>query len=682
MFSPDIPLAELDWVPRPRIAPLTRLGLITLSDLIAHYPRRHEDRRRFDRFPDDEMDHPVCLFGLVTKTAAKRFGGWKRMFEATIVDESGGILGQPITLRWFNLPYIQKMLAQGHRVVVFGRPKKKGRQIIIDHPEFEIVEEDISEVSIHLNRITPVHPAGDGISPRVMRSLIDQALHLTDLESMPHLLPPSIARALRVIHFPETFDQWETARQQLVREEFFSIQLLIGYRRSQWLQLTGQAKPASGKLWDKVLKSLPFDLTDSQKVVIAEVRKDLASKHRMNRLLQGDVGSGKTLVALAALLLTIEAGYQAAIMAPTQILAEQHYLNFHRLLAPLGINVLLRTGSKRDSDAASLFAGKLPSIIVGTHALLYEGSEFQNLGLVVIDEQHKFGVLQRAKLIARGDAPDVLVMTATPIPRTLTQTLYGDLDVSILREKPAHRGAIQTAVRDFEKLPEVAKFLHSQLEKGRQGYIVYPLVEESDKLTAKSAKTEFEKWKPLLAPFSLGLLHGRMKPEEKEAVMSQFRDGTLSALVSTTVIEVGVDVPNANIMVVENAERFGLAQLHQLRGRIGRGEHKSFCILLHDPKAEELARKKLAVLEKTSDGFDIAEADLELRGPGDLLGTAQTGLPPLKLGNLFRDVDLMQESRREVDAVLAEDPLLQKSTHQALRKYIERAGRKLETVAG
>jgi ATP-dependent DNA helicase RecG len=442
-------------------------------------------------------------------------------------------------------------------------------------------------------------------------------------------------------------------------------------------------------LFDSLVQALPYSLTRSQIEVIGEIRRDLAAPGRMNRLLQGDVGSGKTLVALAAMLLTVEAGWQAALMAPTQILAEQHYLNFMRLLEPLKIPIALRTASRsEDSGPLPLFAhakdrGALASqIIIGTHALLYESSEFENLGLVVIDEQHKFGVLQRARLIARGDAPDVLVMTATPIPRTLTQTLYGDLDVSTLREKPANRGAVQTAARPVEKLPEVVDFVRRQLDRGRQAFVVYPLVEESDKLAAKAATAELEKWKSLLAPHFVGLLHGRMPPDEKEKTVSTFRTGQLAALITTTVIEVGVDVPNANIMVVENAERFGLAQLHQLRGRIGRGEHKSYCILLFDPKAEGSSQEKLSILERTSDGFEIAEADFRLRGPGDLLGTAQSGLPPLKLGDLSRDADVMRETAVLAASMFAEDPEMLKPEHVALRAFMAQSKAKIAASAG
>lgn len=689
--APDTPLANLDWVPRNRLTALARLGLVTLGDLVSHYPRRHEDRRRFDRFPDEEMERPVCLLGLVSKTTVRRTGGWRRMVEVTIEDEAAGVLSHPLTCRWFNMPYIQKMISTGEQMIVFGRPKKRGRQIVIDHPEFEMLEEDGEEL-VHMNRITPVHPAGDGVTPRLLRTLIHRALRETALDAVPALVSFAKDAALRAIHFPDSPEQFQQARTGLVHEEFFAMQILIQARRAEWNQLPGSAKRAEGRLWRRVVGDLPFALTESQERVIAEIRRDLASSRRMNRLLQGDVGSGKTLVALAALLHTVESGRAAVLMAPTQILAEQHYLNFKRLLDPLGIPVHLRTGDRvvgaedmpllKRASGGTPETASFPPVVVGTHALFYESQAVADPGLVVIDEQHKFGVLQRSRLIERGVGPDVLVMTATPIPRTLTQTLYGDMDVSILFEKPAHRGVIQTAVRDLSKLPDVVDFLRKHLEKGRQAYIVYPLVEESEKLAAKSAKSEFEKWKPLLAPFEVGLIHGRLDPEEKERVMARFRVGELAALVATTVIEVGVDVPNANIMVVENAERFGLAQLHQLRGRIGRGAHKSFCVLLHDPNAEELARQKLDVLEKTSDGFQIAEADLRLRGPGDLLGTAQTGLPPLKLGDVFQDAELMQDAAVLAGHVLSHDPNLEKPENAAVCTFLLNSREKVTAAAG
>ncbi|HSU85977.1 MAG TPA: ATP-dependent DNA helicase RecG, partial [Chthoniobacterales bacterium] len=431
---------------------------------------------------------------------------------------------------------------------------------------------------------------------------------------------------------------------------------------------------------------LPFDLTNAQARVIGELRTDLSARIPMNRLLQGDVGSGKTVVAIAAMLLAVEAGFQAALMAPTQILAEQHYAVLQRWLEPLGVPVSLRTGARKE-DPLPLFStgadsGSSPEeqaplghVFVGTHALLYEPEGLENPGLVVIDEQHKFGVAQRARLTSQEPAPDVLVMTATPIPRTLTMSLYGDLDVSTIDEMPADRGRIVTAARDEKKLPEVLAFLRRELEADRQAYIVYPLIDESEKLEAKAAAAEFEKWRERLEPFTCELLHGRIPAPEKQATMGRFRRGLTSVLVSTTVIEVGVDVPNATVMLIENAERFGLAQLHQLRGRIGRGGHKSYCILLRsDPSQETIA--KLAVLEKTSNGFEVAEADWELRGPGDLLGTAQSGLPALKLGNLRADAKLMQRARKAALEIFRDDPLLAKLENQRFRHLVVEDGGK------
>jgi ATP-dependent DNA helicase RecG len=361
-------------------------------------------------------------------------------------------------------------------------------------------------------------------------------------------------------------------------------------------------------------------------------------------------------------------------MAPTQILAEQHYLNLHRLCEPLGLRVALRTGSRReDGSGMELFTntpGGEPQILVGTHALLYEGAGITRLGLAVIDEQHKFGVIQRARLREQGVVPDVLVMTATPIPRTLTMTVYGDLDVSTLDELPAGRGKIITAVREDSKLPEAVKFIREHLEVGRQAYVVYPLIDESEKLEAKAAAAEFEKWQKLLSPMPCALLHGRVEPEEKDAIMKRFRSGETKALIATTVIEVGIDVPNANLMLIENAERFGLAQLHQLRGRVGRGGHKSYCVLLTGAKADEAAKVKLAIFEKTINGFEIAEQDLRLRGPGDILGTAQSGLPPLKIGDVFRDAELMKLARNAAFLLFERDPKLEQPAHRMFREAL------------
>jgi ATP-dependent DNA helicase RecG len=703
-------LSELDWIPRTRLLALRRLGIETVENLLTHFPRRHEDRHEFPHFPREESDVPICLCGEVVKTSIRRFGGWKKIFEATLEESSPNALSEPLVCRWFNLHYVQKMIATGQRIVVFGKPRLRGKRICMDHPEFEVIEND-EEISIHFRRITPIYPATEGLSQPVLRSIIYRLLNEIVDEPLETLAPSDLVRAerrdaVRAIHFPESWEARDAAREHLVLSEFFAMQMLIASRRSETSIRIGQAHCGTGALLDKFLNALPFELTGAQSKVIAEIRCDLAARHRMNRLLQGDVGSGKTVVAIAAMLLAIEAGYQAAFMAPTQILAEQHYAVLRRWLEPLGVRMALRTAARQEDNAAlPLFAGVQgsgsahvsrvreiplgtnaiardePQVIIGTHALLYDAVSFANLGLVVIDEQHKFGVAQRARLTAREPAPDVLVMTATPIPRTLTMTVYGDLDVSVIDEMPRNRGKIVTAVRDQPKLGEVLSFLRTQLEAGRQVYVIYPLIDESEKLDVKAASAEYELWRERLHPYPCELLHGRIPAPEKQEIMERFRRGETKALISTTVIEVGVDIPNATAMLIENAERFGLAQLHQLRGRIGRGEHKSYCILLTSDQSRETSAK-LAVLEKTINGFEVAEADWELRGPGDLLGTAQSGLPVLKIGNLKTDAHLMRRARAAAISISEADPRLELPENQRFRRLIvEQQGRTFSNVS-
>ena len=685
------PVRELPWLPPQRARQFERFGLATLEDLLTHYPKRYEDRRTFDHFPRSESEQAVCVCGTVLGVAVKRLRGGRTMVEVTLEEEMATALSPRLICRWFNVFHVQKMIATGQKLIVFGKPKERAGKLYIDHPEFEIVEGE--ELSIHVNRITPIYRLTEGITQRMFRAAVFRVLESLDLPALHDRLPrdldpTSYGVALRQIHFPDSEDEREAARRHLVLGEFFAMQLFVGAKRAESVSRPGRNHCGPGTLLERFHASLPFPLTGAQTRAIAEVRADLAALRPMNRLLHGDVGSGKTLVALSAMLLCVETGAQAALMAPTQILAEQHYLNCKRWLAPLGLNVALRTGSKRTDSAMPLFddrawqdsvLGKAgaqrpahssePQIIIGTHALLYEGAGLNNLGLAVIDEQHKFGVLQRARLIEQSPAPDVLVMTATPIPRTLTMTVYGDLDVSTLDEMPAFRGKIVTALRDTSKLPNAAAFIRKELEAGRQAYIVYPLIEESDKLEAKAAAQEFEKWRELLAPLRCELLHGRVDPAEKDALMEKFRAGQAHALIATSVIEVGIDVPNATIMLIENAERFGLAQLHQLRGRIGRGTHKSYCILISDA-TDAPALEKLNTLAETSDGFKIAEADLRLRGPGDILGTAQSGLPPLKLGNLLADQAWMRAAREAAIRLFKADPQLDRPEHRPFRDLI------------
>jgi ATP-dependent DNA helicase RecG len=617
----DTTLALADLVPRVRLRQLERFGLVTIGQLLSHFPRRYEDRTEFDRFPTGATEKPVCVCGVVKKTQLRRIRGWQKMFDVLLEEENADALGGRLLCRWFNAHWVEKVFAEGQRVVVYGRPKPSGNHIIIAHPDFEVVEDD-AESSIHLKRIVPIHPATEGLSPKLLRRLIWDTLGKVELKSIEQLLPGRLhnlprAEALHQIHFPDSWQELEKARTHLVLEEFLAMQLAVATRRVEQRAIPGESHCGPGELMKRLHASLPFSLTAGQLRGIEEIRQDLNSSLPMNRLLHGDVGAGKTLVALSAMLLCVEAGFQAAIMAPTQILAEQHYLNFRRLLDPLGIRVALRTGARTEETPTMPLFGEggaqdgEPQVFVGTHALLYEGAAFSRLGLAVVDEQHKFGVLQRARLQSKGKAPDVLVMTATPIPRTLTMTLYGDLDVSTLDEVPRGRGKIITGIRPATKLPDAANFLRDQIAAGRQCYIVYPLVEESEKSEAKAATAEYAKWAELLAPARCELLHGRIPPEEKDAVMRRFRAGETQALIATTVIEVGIDVPNATVMLIENAERFGLAQLHQLRGRIGRGEHKSYCILMPTNEDGE-AKEKLRIMEETTDGFVIAEADLRL----------------------------------------------------------------------
>ena len=680
------PLVELDWIPRPRSLALRRLRIETVEDLLTHFPRRHEDRHQFPEFPREESDFPICLCGEVTKTSLRRFGGWKKIFEATLQESKPNALSEPLVCRWFNLHYVQKMIATGQRLVVFGKPRLRGKRICMDHPEFEVIQND-EEISIHFRRITPIYPATEGISQRVLRSIIYRLLNEISDEPLETLVPGELIHgekrdAIRAIHFPESWKARDVAREHLVLSEFFAMQMLIASRRSESSIRIGESHCGPGTLRDKFLNALPFKLTGAQLKVIEEIRRDLAAGRPMNRLLQGDVGSGKTVVAIAAILLAVESGFQAAFMAPTQILAEQHYTVLRRWLEPLGIRIALRTAARQEESFLPLIAGdENADVMIGTHALLYDTVSFSNLGLVIIDEQHKFGVAQRARLTTREPAPDALVMTATPIPRTLTMTVYGDLDVSIIDEMPLNRGKIVTAVRDNSKLGEVLSFLRTQLEAGRQLYVIYPLIDESDKLDVKAASVEYELWRERLHPYPCELLHGRIPAPEKQEIMERFRRGMTKALISTTVIEVGVDVPNAAVMLIENAERFGLSQLHQLRGRIGRGEHKSYCILLASDKSKETAAK-LAVLERTNNGFEVAEADWDLRGPGDLLGTAQSGLPALKIGNLKTDAALMRRARAAAMSIFDADPRLESPENQRFRRLIvEQQGRTFSNVS-
>jgi ATP-dependent DNA helicase RecG len=537
----------------------------------------------------------------------------------------------------------------------------------MDHPETEVIEGG-EESFIHINRIAPVYPLTEGLPQRWLRGLVWRTLEkfeveITEPKPTPDLkIFPTRANAVRMIHFPEELTDVEIARRRLALDEFVALQFQIQSRRKKFEALS-KALPCAGdnRLMKPFLAQLGFKLTAAQTNVLKEIRADMGGAHPMRRLLQGDVGSGKTAVAACSALMAIESGFNVVLMAPTEILAEQHFRNFSKWFEPLGVKVELQTGSRKTASDKWQVTGDTKNraappvtrhsspvtLFIGTHALLTSGFDLPKLGLVIIDEQHKFGVAQREQLVRKGNYPHLLVMTATPIPRTLGLTLYGDLDVSTIDELPGGRGKLKTFVRLTDKLPKVLEFIREKLSAGRQAYVVYPRVEDSGAKELKAVVTEFENLKKLLAPFRVGLLHGRLKSAEKENVMADFRANKIHVLLSTSLIEVGVDVPNATVMLVENAEHFGLAQLHQLRGRIGRGAHESFCILISDAKNTE-AQERLKILEETNDGFKIAEADLKLRGPGELLGREQSGLPNFRFGNLAEDLDLIRQAREQV----------------------------------
>jgi ATP-dependent DNA helicase RecG len=666
------PLASIHGIGPQRAELLAKLGLLTHDDLLHYVPRRHEDRRHLTPLSEAQEGAAITVRGKVHQVKNVRFSSLR--LEATVAPAGVTRKEDIVIARWYA--YRPWGIKEGCELFLYGRVSRDKRgHWVMKQPEYEIIQED-AESFIHIDRVVPIYSLTDGLTQRVLRRLMFEATQKTPFDAPEFYPAPSglmpRQEAFRLIHFPESLEQEERARQRLAYDEFFVLQCVVAQRRLN--RATGfrpRGQGSAHELSARWLKTLPFPLTGAQKRVMAEIDADLRQGPPMNRLLQGDVGAGKTFVAIYAMLRALEAGEQAALMAPTQILAEQHALNLRRWLEPLGVRIELFTGNtKRKTDRLrggelDLFnpgktaAPSAGSLVIGTHALLYDRYAADELGLIVIDEQHKFGVLQRLALSRKGKNPDILVMTATPIPRTLGMTVYGDLDVSILDELPPGRQPIVTKCRGTAELDKFWEFLRKQIGEGRQAYVVYPLVEDSDKVDAKSVKAEFARLKTVLPDIKLGLLHGQLRAEEKERVMTEFRAGTIQVLLATSVIEVGVDVPNATLMLIENAERFGLAQLHQLRGRIGRGEHASYCVLVGEPKSLESWRR-LKIMEETSDGFRIAEEDFKIRGPGNIFGTEQSGLPPLRFASLERDFNLLSDARVGADRLIKDDPSLSK----------------------
>jgi ATP-dependent DNA helicase RecG len=661
---------------------LAKLNLYTLNDLLYHLPRRYEDRTRFRLIRHARPGEAATFSGQLVTVDNLKVRQNMTLTKAYIDDGSGAI-----ELVWYNQPYMKDVLlrVRHRRLVVYGVVKESGWGLQIETPEWEdIGDEEEMDTLLHANRVVPIYPLTEGLGQKRMRQIMYNAIQHAHL--LPEVLPRTlrdrlqlmpIHEAIQQVHFPDSMEHIEPARQRLVFEEFFLMQLGIGMQRQQLMQERGIAMQIDAeRLMQRLRQLAPFELTNAQKRVIQEIWADMARPHPMNRLLQGDVGSGKTIVAAAAIMAAVDNQYQAAIMAPTEILAEQHYLVLHRLFQPLGITVELLVGRltpRQRRQARERIATGRGMVAVGTHALIQEGVEFARLGLAIIDEQHRFGVLQRAALRDKGIMPHVLVMTATPIPRTLTLTLYGELDVSILDEMPPGRKPVKTHWKLPEERLKVYAGVRKLVEQGRQAYIICPLIDESDKLQVRAAEQMAEHLRKDVFPdLRVGLLHGRMKPAEKEAVMEAFRAGELDILVSTTVIEVGVDVPNAAVMVVEDADRFGLAQLHQLRGRVGRSEHQSFCVLIANPKSEE-GQRRLEILTRTNNGFLIAEEDLRLRGPGEIYGTRQSGMPSFRVADLVKDMRLLEVARQEAFRLLEQDPDLTRPEHQPLREAVMRA---------
>jgi ATP-dependent DNA helicase RecG len=683
------PLSEIAEISPKRLALLDKLGIKTVEDCLEYFPPYHLDRSRMvtlDRVGGTEGVETVEAEVVNQVDVVVRKANAQKVVRIILYDGTG--LGALVAFGKRAL-YLKQSLKVGTRVVVSGRFKRNARgnpPVETTTFEYEALSDEDAEL-VHTGRLVPVYRLTEGLPQRALRTLLASVV-AEYADDLPETLPVEMRRrlalldrvdAVRQAHYPDSEANASEARRRLVFEEFLLLQvgLLLRRRRTE-TEAAGIAFRTDGERVRHFLASLPFALTDAQRRVVSEIEADMAEPKPMNRLLQGDVGSGKTVVAAIALLHAVENGYQGAIMAPTEILAEQHSNTLSRFLEPVGaLPTLLRSEmpAAEKRDALERIRTGDAAIVVGTHALIQDAVEFANLGLVITDEQHRFGVLQRAKLRKKGVMPDTLVMTATPIPRTLALTAYGDLAVSVIDELPPGRTPVQTKHFTEANRPHLYRFIESHLAKGRQAYVIYPLIEESEKLEDVQAATEAAQRLAVVFPKRrVGLLHGRLSSDEKQAVMRRFHGGELDLLVSTTVVEVGVDVPNATIMVIENVERFGLAQLHQLRGRVGRGEHASYCALVGNPRTDE-GRRRVAVMVETNDGFRIAEEDLLLRGPGEILGTRQAGLPDLKIANLVRDGRILEEARHEAQALVVRDPELRQSEHAALREQILRRWR-------
>ncbi|MCS7281814.1 MAG: ATP-dependent DNA helicase RecG [Anaerolineae bacterium] len=669
------PVTTIRGVGKKQAERLARLGIRTVRDILYFFPRRYDDYSNLKPINRLEYGEEVTVVARVWEAGKRESRSGMPIFKAILTDGTGFI-----EATWFNQPHLAERIRPGDMISVSGRVEEYLGHLCFNSPVWEPLDREM----LHTGRIVPVYPLTEGIYPKWLREVIKRTVEYW-APRLPDHLPASVREpfglldlglALRQVHFPDSKEMLERARYRLAFDELFVFQLGVLRQRHLWRSAPGRQLPVDREMLEAFIGSIPFPLTGAQRRALEHIVADLTSPHPMNRLLQGDVGSGKTVVAALAMALTVAAGAQAAMMAPTEILAEQHYQTLTRLFANFPgrpIQVALLTGSVTGAERRAVYAGLADGsidVVVGTHALIQESVQFQNLALVVIDEQHRFGVRQRAALRQKGYNPHLLVMTATPIPRSLQLTLWGHLDVSVIDEMPPGRQPVTTRVIMPRERERAYAFVRSQVAKGRQAFIICPLVEESEKLEAKAAVEEYERLRRDIFPdLRLGLLHGRMKSEEKEATMAAFARGELDILVATSVVEVGIDVPNATVMLIEGAERFGLAQLHQFRGRVGRGEHPSYCLLVAESASPE-AEERLKTVESTTDGFVLAQKDLELRGPGEFLGTRQSGMPDLKMASLA-DLRLLERVREAAQRVLEEDPNLEWPEHRLLARQME-----------
>lgn len=665
------PVSSLKGIGEQRERKLQKLGIATIEDLLTHYPREYKDRSEILKIADLPMEEPSTFLAQVKEEGQNIRHGRLVYTRMKVYDETGAV-----GVLWYNQPYMKNSLKIGEWYLFSGKLQKKYGRTEILSPEVERIGENFAG-----GRIIPVYPATEGISQKMLRNLMEDALSQMSggmRENLPLWLRKEYRLAERNfaienIHFPKTEQGFYDARRRLVFEELFLLQTAL-------FQLKHTLEDCGGGILFKKKKALqevegyfPFTMTNAQKRVLKEIEKDMSSGKMMNRLVQGDVGSGKTAVAMAAAYWAIRNGYQATIMAPTEVLANQHFASFQSIFAPAGIKVVLLTGSlkaKEKREALAQVESGEAQMIVGTHAVIQKGVTYHNLGLAITDEQHRFGVRQRSTLAEKGENVHTLVMTATPIPRTLALILYGDLDISIIDELPPGRQKIDTSAVDSRYHQRIYTFIQKHVKEGRQAYVICPMIEENEKLEVQSVLEYTEELVQKLPDCRVACVHGKMKAKEKQEIMDAFAAGAIDVLVSTTVIEVGINVPNATIMLIENAERFGLAQLHQLRGRVGRGSEKSYCILVSDTKTK-VAKERMKTMTESEDGFVISEKDLKLRGPGEFFGIRQHGLPELKIADLYKDMPILKEAQAAAAELLKKDRFLEAEEHRLLKMQIE-----------